>query len=346
MIIKENYGIEHIQMLQNNYKKDPSLLERVLYAFGLLEAITRVGMPYVFKGGTCLLLLTETPMRLSTDIDIFVEPGIDVEKYILEASHLFPFKYFEEQARIGKNKVEKRHFKFVYDSPLQKGEFYILLDIVFAEIPYEKILVKEINQEMLLVDHIPIYTKIPSAECLLGDKLTAFAPHTTGILFNKNKELEIIKQMFDVAGLINFITDYELIANTYERVVSEELAYRGLFLKKEDVLIDTINSAICIIGKGTIFKEEYPLFLRGIKSIGGHILGMKYSGEIAAQQACKVLYLASCLLTNSKYKPIIDAHLYANVSIATSKYNKLAYIRKQSLEAYGYLVEAVHLLDE
>lgn len=69
MIAKENYTDEHIRQLQKDSKRDPILLERTVYAFGLLEAITRVGLPFVFKGGTCLMLLMEHPKRLSTDID-------------------------------------------------------------------------------------------------------------------------------------------------------------------------------------------------------------------------------------------------------------------------------------
>ena len=57
MIAKENYTDEHIRQLQKDSKRDPILLERTVYAFGLLEAITRVGLPFVFKGGTCLMLL-------------------------------------------------------------------------------------------------------------------------------------------------------------------------------------------------------------------------------------------------------------------------------------------------
>jgi len=88
MLAKENFDLEHINMLRMQYKKDPSLLERVIYAFGLLEAIAKVDMPFVFKGGTCLMLLTEHPMRLSTDIDIIVESGTDVDKYIAISSRL------------------------------------------------------------------------------------------------------------------------------------------------------------------------------------------------------------------------------------------------------------------
>ena len=39
MLQKENFRLENIQRLQKNYKKDPALLERVVYAFGLLEAL-------------------------------------------------------------------------------------------------------------------------------------------------------------------------------------------------------------------------------------------------------------------------------------------------------------------
>ena len=57
MISRENYFEPHIRELQNSSKGDPGLIERTLYAFGLLEALRRVGMEFTFKGGTSLLLL-------------------------------------------------------------------------------------------------------------------------------------------------------------------------------------------------------------------------------------------------------------------------------------------------
>ena len=49
MLKKENFTEEHIRDLQSASHRDPLLLERSVYAFGLLEAITRVGMPFIFK---------------------------------------------------------------------------------------------------------------------------------------------------------------------------------------------------------------------------------------------------------------------------------------------------------
>ena len=78
-------------MLQRESRRDPALLERTIYAFGLLEAIALAGLPFVFKGGTCLMLLLKEPHRLSTDIDIIVEPGTDIDAYIEKAANIFPF---------------------------------------------------------------------------------------------------------------------------------------------------------------------------------------------------------------------------------------------------------------
>ena len=50
MIDKKVYDLDYIRELQARYKTDPGLLERVLYAFGLLEALVKVGMKFTFKG--------------------------------------------------------------------------------------------------------------------------------------------------------------------------------------------------------------------------------------------------------------------------------------------------------
>lgn len=89
MLTRENYTEQHIYDLWKETSADPSILERTVFAFGLLEAIRSVGLPFIFKGGTSLLLLLDEPRRLSTDIDIIVEPGTDVEDYIQRAGKIF-----------------------------------------------------------------------------------------------------------------------------------------------------------------------------------------------------------------------------------------------------------------
>lgn len=79
MIDLSVYTSEYIQNLTDEIKADRNLVERALFAFGLLEALARANLPFVFKGGTCLLLLLNDPKRLSTDIDIIVEPNLNLD---------------------------------------------------------------------------------------------------------------------------------------------------------------------------------------------------------------------------------------------------------------------------
>ncbi len=346
MLTRENFSKEHIEELRRDSGNDPSLLERVLFAFGLLEAITRVELPFIFKGGTCLMLLLKRPMRLSTDIDIIVEPGTDIDLYINEAGKIFPFIRVDEHKRIGKNNIEKRHFKFMYLSPVSGKEVTILLDVLFEENNYSSVVTRNIKNELLLVEKPDIMVKIPNINCILGDKLTAFAPHTTGIPFGISKELEIMKQMFDCMTLFREIDNFDEVKSTYDKIVKAELAYRGLEISKEEVLKDTIDACACIIGRGSILAEDYKHYQKGLSGIRGHIYKTKYNGEYAALYACEVMYLAASVLTGQERCPLItEPEKYIDSKIALREYNKLTYMKKAKLEAYGYIVEAVNMLD-
>ena len=154
------------------------------------------------------MLLLEHPRRLSTDIDIIVEPGTDIDNYIRKAGEIFPFIDVEEHKRVGKNSIEKRHFRFKYLSPRSGREVTILLDILFEEIQYSAIVERPIKNEFLITEGEDLSVIIPDINGILGDKLTAFAPHTTGIPFGVAKELEIVKQLFDCSSLFDAMTDF------------------------------------------------------------------------------------------------------------------------------------------
>lgn len=160
----------------------------------------------------------------------------------------------------------------------------------------------------------------------------------------EDKELEIIKQLFDVATLSEMIGNYQNLISTYDRAVIDELGYRDINASREDVLQDTIRACACIIGKGIYDQDEFPLFIKGIHSIGGHVLSMKYNAPQAAEQASRVMCLASCMLTGQKFVPIADPDAFLQANIGKSKYKKLSYMRRQSTEAFAYIVEAIRLI--
>lgn len=345
MIQPSSFAEEHIRELQKTSGRDPILLERAIYAFGLLEALARVKMPFIFKGGTCLMLLMERPRRLSTDIDIIVAPGTDLDSFIQDASKIFPFQSAEEQKRLGKNNIEKRHFKFTYDSPINHKPLYILLDVLFEENHYTELVDKEIKTELLLTQPEYLTVQIPSADCILADKLTAFAPHTTGIPLNEGKDMEVMKQFYDVSSLLDIFSNLDHVKHTYEEIARAEAAYRGLQITATSSLQDTFDAALCVAARGKHQLKEYKALVKGIRELRGHIYGENYSPEVAAVQAPRIMYLVSCLMTGARYIRVDDSGIIEK-NLDSKKLQPLNYLRKVNPEAYAYAVQVDRLLQK
>ena len=347
MLLRENYTAEHIAKLREETGADPSILERTVYAFGLLEAIRSVDMPFIFKGGTSLLVLLDEPRRLSTDIDIIVERGTDVDGYIEKAGRIFPFVSVEEHKRKGVNDIEKRHFRFHFLSPRTGKEINILLDVVFEDNPYLKVTERPIRNRLLLNEREDLKVNIPDRNCILGDKLTAFAPHTTGIPFGVDKELEIIKQLFDCWTLLQEMDDYKTVAAVYDKVSRIESGYRGLEITPEDCLKDTIDSCICIMGRGSVRQDEYTYLSSGIGAIQGHIFVGRINGENAGIYASEVMYLAANLLTGkTEYERITNPDDYWGVQLKLKGIKKISSIRNTNPLAYAYMVKSLQILND
>lgn len=292
------------------------------------------------------MLLLEQPRRLSTDIDIIVAPGTDVDYYLEAAGKIFPFEKVEQQIRMGKNSIEKRHYKYYYKSPV-KGQmpFYIFLDILFEENHYSNVIRKPIRNELLITEEPYYEVSLPSVDCILGDKLTAFAPHTTGIPFGVDKELEIIKQMYDIASLTEETSNFDDVCTSYLETVSSEIRYRGLEISVAMVLQDTLEAAACIASRGQ-YGDDYEKYLQGIKSIVTHVYDERFSAEKAAVMACKVMHMTACVLKNVPYEHINDYSLYMEKDIGFSKYSKLSKLRKFNAEGFAHIVKVVEILQE
>ena len=347
MIARANYSEEHIRELQKKSRCDPGLIERTLFAFGLLEALTKVGLSFTFKGGTSLMLLLSRPMRLSTDIDIVVKPGTDINTYIQKAAAIFPFKSGGEQERKARGKIEKRHFKFFYDSPVRSGkELYILLDVLFEENHYAQLVKKEIANSILLTEGENQVVSIPSVDCVLGDKLTAFAPYTTGIPLRMNKDIEVLKQFFDVSTLANEIIDFDLVRRTYFDICDTEIGYLELDITPADALMDSIQAAVCIGSRGKSNEDDFSSYLRGTRNVSQHIYVQNFSMERAALMAPQIIYLASCLLAGSSYTRVDDPQPYQNEKLIQPDMLMMKSLRRGSPIGYAYLVQADRLLSD
>ena len=280
---------------------DISLAEKTIRAFSLLEALSRSGCPFIFKGGSSLMLHLKTSKRLSIDIDIICPPGTQIEKYLNLYAQQYGFGKVELVERVSRINAPKQHAKFYYEVsyPGNGGQDKILLDVLFEETHYSKIVSLPIDSPVLITNQPSVMVKLPSHEDLLGDKLTAFAPHTTGIPYFKGEKkcsMEIIKQLFDIATLFDITYDLSITRTTFLKFATVELEYRHM--QSDDirqVLDDIYQTALCICMRGWDKPDEFKLLQDGITRIRSFIHSEKYSLDSAIVNASKAAYLSKLI---------------------------------------------------
>jgi len=150
---------------------DIALVEKTIRAFSLLEALARSNCPFLFKGGSSLMLHLSTSKRLSIDIDIICPPGTLIEDYLDIYAEEYGFNKVELVERISRKDVPKQHAKFYYEVsyPSSGGQDKILLDVLFEETHYSKIVSLPIQSPLLITNEPPVMVNLPSHEDLLGD---------------------------------------------------------------------------------------------------------------------------------------------------------------------------------
>jgi hypothetical protein len=320
MIDIKSLSAEWIVEKRTKYNKDPNLMESMIYALYLLEQLQLTGLDFIFKGGTSLILLLENPKRFSVDIDIIISPKInreELEKYlskIIEKSSFIRIELDEKRSYNGD--IPKAHYKFVFDSNfpnknkegvvISNPQREILLDILFAENHYPTIIERPIETEWLLQVDKSVIIKTPDINSIAGDKLTAFAPNTTGILYNCEKEKEIMKQLFDIGCLFHFLTDIEVFKKSFIETAKGEIKYRPErnIESVKTVLKDIIETALLIARKDILKTEDEKVkcieINKGINQFKHFVFLGKFDGLEAQLASSKAAYLAAIILTDHK----------------------------------------------
>ena len=347
MIDPRSRSLEWIQQAKQNIPGilDTPLVEKAIRALSLLESLVRSGCPFIFKGGTALMLQLDTSRRLSIDVDIVCPPGTDIRQYLGKFGQEYGFTDAEEIERISRNGVPKSHAEYHYAVSYPSGHptDKILLDVLYEDIHYNQVVNFPIASPLLIQDGDPVTVPCPSLADMLGEKLTAFAPHTTGIPFFKHEDpffMEIMKQLYDISSILDRIDDLSSVRKTYAEIVPIELGYRKLeHLTQADVLNDTYQCAMNICLRGALDRTEFGYYADGARRVNSFIIPESYNADIAIRDAAKVAYLVCLLQTGATevkhYSPEMDTELAAAL-IEDQSLNKLNRIKKISLEAFFY----------
>ena len=355
MIAPESFTKEWI----TSHKKEeqfsrinPPVLEKMIRALALLEALVIFDLKFIFKGGTSLILLLPEPRRFSVDIDILTEHSREeLETAFNKIIKSGAFKsWVLDEPRSYKPGVPKAHYFFYFDPQLNKEAGYILLDILFEKHKYPNVTLTPIKSSWIKINGEPTTVEVPTVESILGDKLTAFAPNTTGVPYQKEKSLEIIKQLHDVGHLFDHVSDAGIVAKSFNEIVEQEIKYRGLEITAEQVLDDIIATAL-LIGKTEKHhtddeKSKYAEIRTGLDQFGNFLMTGNFYIDTAIESAAKAAYLAAKL----KVKDFSD--IQRNVDEGTSfqfetmpfnTLNRLRKIRNGSLFYWSRVAELLSI---
>lgn len=346
MIHPDSRTIEWMtQVATENKFPDIALIEKSIRAFSLLESLVLSGCPFVFKGGTALMLHMDSAKRISIDIDIICPPGTNIEEFVQRHAQEYGFGDVRLVERVTAHNIPKTHAKFFYQvTYITNTETEcILLDVLFEDIHYHDIEQLPIQSRFLKLEGKPVMVNVPCKADMLGDKLTAFAPNTTGIPYFKGEKdcsMEIIKQLFDIASLFDVTTELSVVAETFRKFASVELEYRNLDPENTtQVLDDIFETSLCICLRGQVEPSTFKLLQTGMKRIQSFIHSEKYNIDSAITNASKAAYLsvliANGVTTAVHFNPQ-NVESLRNAIIVEPLNTKLNKLKKSNIEAFFY----------
>lgn len=350
MLVKQIKNKKFLENTINELKKDnPSadiqLLEKTIGALYLVESLSNHNLEFIFKGGTSLVLLLENLKRFSVDVDIITEESKESVKEKIDniISEQTLFIRVEQNIRVNSasKRMDLEHYKFFFNSITDGSEKYILLDVAYESNKYPVIINKRIECNDLGI-HSNLSVNLPSIESILGDKLTVLAPYSTGISYNSDKELELMKQLYDVDKLFNAAMNIEIIKKSFINIATREINYRKLLeLTYEDVLNDIEGFAKDIIFMTN--KEHVNKINIGMKKLSGFRIEKKFLiDKEVLTAASKVLYLVFLLRRNEK---IIEKYKnntkIMEIPIPIEMKKRMRVIRKMNPEAYFYITKTI-----
>jgi Nucleotidyl transferase AbiEii toxin, Type IV TA system len=227
---------------QSAYRRiNPPLLEKMIHALSLLQHLSKQSLRFVFKGGTSLVLLLDRPNRFSVDIDIMttasraeIEAALDG---VVANSH---FKSWTlDEVRSYKPGIPKAHYELSFASHYNFEVSYILLDVLYGEHQYPETTLLPITSTWVSTLDL-VQVQMPTIDAITGDKLTAFAPNTTGIKYGVGKEQEIVKQLFDLGHLFDKMDSLAVVGQSFRAFAAQEIRYRQLPIDADAVLQDIV----------------------------------------------------------------------------------------------------------
>lgn len=194
---------------------------------------------------------------------------------------------------------------------------------------------------------------VPSIESITGDKLTAYAPNTSGVPYKKFKDMEIIKQLFDLGCLFDQVKTFVEVKDAFIKLADQEIDYRKLADKTyKDVLDDIVATGLLLASRGKQLDDEnrdkFMELQQGILKFKNFLISGNFRIDEANVAAAKAAYIAAKIKSDQmqtleRYNDAMDITEY---QIEDRKYAQLnKQLKKVPGGALFYWHHALKLLD-
>jgi hypothetical protein len=329
------------------------LLEKAIVALQLAGHLVEAGLPFQFKGGTSLLLIVNPIRRLSIDADIVTQASdADFHRILQSVAHVPPFNGIEHDAARDKALPPKKHYRAYYRSNFPPTDGHVLLDVLFETAHAAR---PTLIQTPFIRTLREVRAQVPSPNGLLGDKLTAFAPKTIGVLQHPDRAGDVVKQLFDVSVLFDVATDFEEAAQVYHALHVNQCRYRNAAYTVEQTLFDTIDSCLGLTWcelRGPGKNDPIGMYLKdGVQRLQSHIVNGRFDRDpshvAAGKAACAAalilrrpqIALESIRFKESSMEELRDAQIIDN-------WATLQRLRGGNPEAFFYWWQAQRILGQ
>ncbi len=331
------------------------LLEKAIVALQLVGHLVEAKLPFQFKGGTSLLLIVNPIRRLSIDADIVTQaPHDEFDRLLQSVARLPPFNRIEHDPARDRALPPKKHYRAHYPSNFPPEDGHVLLDVLFETAHAAS---PTLIQTPFIRTLREVHAQVPSANELLGDKLTAFAPKTIGILQDQfpDRVTDIVKQLFDVSVLFDVATDISQAAQVYAAIHANQCRYRQAEFTVEHTLHDTIAACLGLTWcelRGPEKNNLIGMYLKdGVHKLQGHIVNGRFDRDPSHVAAGKAACAAALILRRPEIA--LESVRYKNVSIEELRdamiigtWAPLHKLRGGNPEAFFYWWQAQRLLGQ
>ena len=178
--------------------------------------------------------------------------------------------------------------------------------------------------------------------------MTTLTTKTIGISYNSGKELELMKQLYDVDKLFNEAENIEEVKESFISISTREIGYRRLknttYKEVLDDIEDFTNDIIYRKNKNNLEK-----IIVGVRKFKNFMLEKNFLiDKEVLTAASKVLYLISLIKSNKKIMEKYNKKFMEEINFEIPKeYKKrLKVINKINEECYYYIIKSLEIINQ